>query len=46
MAHPLVRRGDIAQPERQVPGAEVGLAYNMGGSGASAVVTILRRAAD
>jgi len=39
-------RGDIAQPERQVLGAEVGLAYNMGGSGASAVVTILRRAAD
>ncbi len=33
-------RGDV-EPERAVAGARTGLAYNMGGSGASAVVTIL-----
>jgi acetyl-CoA C-acetyltransferase len=27
--------------ERQVPGAEIGLAQNLGGSGASCVVTVL-----
>lgn len=35
-------RGD-AEKGRQVSGAEVGLAHNVGGSGATAVVTILRR---
>ena len=35
-------RGE-AQKGRQVSGAEVGLAQNIGGSGATAVVTILRR---
>ena len=29
--------------ERQVPGAEVGLAHNLGGSGASCAVHILSR---
>jgi acetyl-CoA C-acetyltransferase len=35
-------RGE-AEGGRQVDGAEVGLAHNIGGSGATAVVTILRR---
>jgi acetyl-CoA C-acetyltransferase len=35
-------RGE-AEKGRQVSGAEVGLAHNIGGSGATAVVTILRR---
>ena len=35
-------RGE-AEDGRQVKGAEVGLAHNLGGSGASVVVTILRR---
>jgi len=35
-------RGE-AENGRQVKGAEVGLAHNLGGSGASVVVTILRR---
>ena len=35
-------RGE-AEKGRQVSGAEVGLAHNVGGSGATAVVTILRR---
>lgn len=35
-------RGE-AEKGRQVKGAEVGLAHNVGGSGATAVVTILRR---
>ncbi|MFH0896444.1 MAG: thiolase domain-containing protein [Candidatus Bathyarchaeota archaeon] len=35
-------RGD-AEKGRQVRGAEIGLAHNVGGSGATAVVTILRR---
>lgn len=35
-------RGDAGG--RQVKGAEIGLAHNVGGSGATAVVTILRRA--
>ncbi len=33
-----------AENGRQVRGAEIGLAHNIGGSGATAVVTILRRA--
>jgi acetyl-CoA C-acetyltransferase/acetyl-CoA acyltransferase len=36
-------RGEAQSPERQVPGARVALAQNVGGSGASAAVTILRR---
>lgn len=36
-------RGQAETPARQVPGAEVGLAYNMGGSGAAATVHVLRR---
>lgn len=36
-------RGTAQRPERQVKGAELALAYNMGGSGASATVHILRR---
>ncbi|MFW6198243.1 MAG: thiolase domain-containing protein [Acidobacteriota bacterium] len=36
-------RGDVDVPERQVSGARTGLAYNMGGSGASATVHLLRR---
>jgi acetyl-CoA C-acetyltransferase len=35
-------RGE-AEAGRQVPGAEVGLAHNLGGSGATVVVSILRR---
>lgn len=35
-------RGEV-EPARQVAGAEVGLAYNMGGSGASATAFVLRR---
>ncbi|MEM4168799.1 MAG: thiolase domain-containing protein, partial [Thermoproteota archaeon] len=35
-------RGE-AEGGRQVDGAEVGLAHNVGGSGATAVVTILSR---
>lgn len=35
-------RGE-AEEGRQVSGAEIGLAHNVGGSGATAVVTILRR---
>ncbi|HLO04566.1 MAG TPA: beta-ketoacyl synthase N-terminal-like domain-containing protein [Symbiobacteriaceae bacterium] len=35
-------RGEV-EPARQVAGAEVGLAYNMGGSGASATAMVLRR---
>jgi acetyl-CoA C-acetyltransferase len=35
-------RGE-AENGRQVDGAEVGLAHNVGGSGATAVVTILSR---
>lgn len=34
-------RGDVDEPDRQVAGARTGLAYNMGGSGASATVHIL-----
>jgi acetyl-CoA C-acetyltransferase/acetyl-CoA acyltransferase len=36
-------RGDVKEEERQVRGAEVGLAHNVGGSGGTAVVHILRR---
>lgn len=36
-------RGDAREPARQVRGAEVGLASNMGGSGASATAFVLRR---
>jgi acetyl-CoA acetyltransferase len=35
-------RGEV-EPARQVPGAAVGLAYNMGGSGASATAVVLRK---
>lgn len=36
-------RGDAREAARQVRGAEIGLAYNMGGSGASATAFILRK---
>jgi acetyl-CoA acetyltransferase len=36
-------RGTVAMADRQVPGAEVGLASNMGGSGASATAFVLRK---
>ena len=36
-------RGDVQEPERQVQGAEIGLAENAGGSVGSCAVTILRR---
>lgn len=36
-------RGEADLPGRQVPGAELGLAYNMGGSGASATAFVLRK---
>ncbi len=36
-------RGDAREPLRQVKGAKTALAYNMGGSGASATVHIFRR---
>ncbi len=36
-------RGDVRSERRQVPGAATALAYNMGGSGASAAVTVLSR---
>jgi len=35
-------RGEVER-ERQVKNANIGLAHNVGGSGATAVVTILRR---
>lgn len=36
-------RGTAESAERQVAGAELGLAYNMGGSGASATAFVLRK---
>jgi acetyl-CoA C-acetyltransferase/acetyl-CoA acyltransferase len=36
-------RGDVQERERQVRNAEIGLAHNVGGSGGTAVVHILRR---
>lgn len=36
-------RGEAREPARQVRGARLGLAYNMGGSGASATAFVLRR---
>lgn len=38
-------RGEARKPERQIQGAHRGLAQNVGGSGASATVTILERSA-
>ena len=38
-------RGEAAAPERQVPDARYGLAHNVGGSGGSATVHILKAAA-
>jgi acetyl-CoA acetyltransferase len=36
-------RGDVKQRERQVKNSEVGLTHNVGGSGGTAVVHILKR---
>ena len=35
-------RGDVVTPERQVKGAEVGLCHNVGGSGGTCGITILK----
>ncbi|MFC2019776.1 3-ketoacyl-CoA thiolase, partial [Chloroflexota bacterium] len=35
-------RGEAKEPERQVKGAEVALAHNVGGSGGTACVHILK----
>lgn len=40
MVHQL--RGDAKNPERQVKGAEIGLCHNVGGSGGTCAVTILK----
>jgi acetyl-CoA C-acetyltransferase/acetyl-CoA acyltransferase len=36
-------RGEVVKRSRQVSGAEIGLTHNVGGSGASAVIAILKR---
>jgi len=36
-------RGTVEKPTRQVKGAEIGLTHNVGGSGGTVAVTILRR---
>jgi acetyl-CoA C-acetyltransferase/acetyl-CoA acyltransferase len=36
-------RGDVKEKERQVKNAEIGLTHNVGGSGGTAVVHVLRR---
>jgi acetyl-CoA C-acetyltransferase/acetyl-CoA acyltransferase len=41
MFHQL--RGSVQKPTRQIKGAEVGLVHNVGGSGGTVVVTIMRR---
>ncbi len=40
MVHQL--RGDVLEPRRQVQGARLGLTHNVGGSGGTAVVHVLR----
>jgi acetyl-CoA C-acetyltransferase/acetyl-CoA acyltransferase len=36
-------RGTVQKPTRQVKGAEIGLVHNVGGSGGTVAVTIMRR---